>query len=1035
MALTVGELNAIMTVDDRAVDPALRRAEQAMRQAGDRIGQDATQAGQQAGQDLGEGFVRGADGQWRNMRGELVDAVRAAALEAEAVAHRGGQQAGQALGDGLTDGAADGGDDAATAAESGLSRLKTAALGIGAAAGALLMNAAAQAMEQSQITGRLGAQLGKTPAEAQRYGKIAGQLYADAVTEDFQGAADAISAVMRAGIAPPGATNAQLKSIATNVSDLSSTFELDLGQTANAVGQMIKTGLAKDGREAVDALTAGLQKMGPRADDIADTFNEYSTIFRQMGIDATQATGLLSQGMKAGARDTDVVADSLKEFVLITQGGGKEVNAAFKKIGLSGKEMQSAFSKGGPGAAKALDKVFDRLRAVKDPADRAQLALTLFGTKAEDTQKALFALDPSQATDALGKVGGAADRMGDSLRNNAGAKVEQFKRGLQQGVVDFLGTTVIPGFMRFYGFLRDHEGEVKAAAAVVGAVLVPVLATLGVQALIAGGRMAAAWVMALGPIGWVGLAIGALVVLVIAYWDRIKAGTVAAWSWIVGKVRSAKDGVIAAVGLLGAVPGMVSGYFGRAKDYAVAKLSALLAWLRGLPGRASAAVAGLGSAVTARASAAWTSFKAASVARALSMVAWVRGLPGRISSGLGSLGGLLVSKGVAVVQGLWSGIRSMGGWIRSQLIGWAKAMIPGPIAKALGIHSPSKVTKAQGRWIARGLIDGLTGSSKQVRSAATRLADIVSDSMRRGARKSRALKLISSDTKKLARLASQRDRVGTRIKAAQKKLDSLIKDRDKLAADVKKGVLDDANITKQDTGGGPQTAASILIGLKESQAAAAQFAKNLATLRKKGVRADLIAQIAQAGVAQGGSAAAALATAGAGQIKEINSTQAALVKAAGQAGASAGDAMYGAGIHAAQGLVKGLKSQQKAIEKQMLSIARSMSKAIRRALGIKSPSRVMAQVGAYTAEGLRQGIEGGRTAVNRSMASLVETPAPGSWDMASGRARAAASQRVVLELRSSGQAEDDYMIERMRRGIRKKGGGDVDLVLAGRRSG
>ncbi|MGW1267528.1 hypothetical protein ACWD5A_02525, partial [Streptomyces sp. NPDC002491] len=86
MALTVGELNGFITIDDRAVNPGLRRAEQAMRQAGQRMGDDADQAGQRAGQQLGQGLVRGADGQWRNMRGELVDAVTAAAAEAEAAA-------------------------------------------------------------------------------------------------------------------------------------------------------------------------------------------------------------------------------------------------------------------------------------------------------------------------------------------------------------------------------------------------------------------------------------------------------------------------------------------------------------------------------------------------------------------------------------------------------------------------------------------------------------------------------------------------------------------------------------------------------------------------------------------------------------------------------------------------------------------------------------------------------------------------------------------------------------------------------------
>ncbi|WP_086697961.1 phage tail tape measure protein, partial [Streptomyces tricolor] len=861
MALTVGELNAILSVDDRAVDPALRRAEDAMRQTGQRMGDDADRAGRQAGEQLGDGIVRSADGRLRDARGRFVAA---------------GRRIGDDVGDGATDGAEEGGDEAASALEGGLEQVK--GLIIGGVIGAALMQGLTQAIEQGQITGRLAAQLGKTPTEAQRYGKLAGELYADAVTADFQTAADAISAVMRAGIAPQDATNAQLKSIATNVADLATTFELDLGQTANAVGQMIKTGLAKDGREAVDALTAGLQQMGPRADDIVDTFNEYSTIFRQLGIDGTTATGLLSQGLKAGARDTDVVADSLKELVLITQGGGKTVDEAFKKIGLNGADMQKAFSEGGPKARAALDKVFDGLRGVGSESDRQAIALALFGTKSEDVQRALFSLDPSKATDTLGQVGGAADRMGDSLRDNAGAKVEQFKRGMQQGVVDFLGTTVIPGLMGFYSFLQGHEGEVKAAAVVIGAVLLPVIVTLGVQALIAGGRMAAAWVMALGPIGWIGLAIGALVVLVLGYWDEVRGGTLAAWDWVVGKVSSAKDSVLNTISGLGQIPGQVSGYFGQAKDWAVAKLAALLAWLAGLPGRTGSALAALGPVLVGRASSAFGSMRAAAVAKALALVAYMVGLPGRISKAIGNLGGLLVSKGAAVVQGLWNGIKSMGSWLKSQLISWAKSAIPGPIAKALGIHSPSRVTAAQGRWIARGLIEGLTGSEKQVKAASGKLADIIADGLKPGRARTRALGIVSAGTKQLLRLARDEERVAARLKDAQKKLADQVAARDKLAADVRKGILDAANITGQS---GSQSPEGILARLQRGRKAAELFAKNLAALKKKGVRSDLLQQIAQAGVEQGSAVAASLASATPAQIKAINNEQAKLAKAAG----------------------------------------------------------------------------------------------------------------------------------------------------------
>ncbi|MFJ8992615.1 phage tail tape measure protein [Streptomyces sp. NPDC102279] len=1089
MALTVGELNAVLSVDDRAVDPALRRAEDAIRTAGQTMGDDAERAGQRAGEDLGEGVVRGADGRLRTLNGRFV---------------RAGQQAGEGLGDGVRRGSGEVDDAAGDAGESGgqsfmqrmrergsagvsdlagsireglASKLGLAA--VGAAAGAALMAAIGTAMEQGQITGRLGAQLGKTPEEARRYGKMAGQLYASAVTEDFQGAADAISVTMRAGIAPPGATNAQIQSIATNVADLANTFELDLGQTANAVGQMIKTGLAKNGGEAVDALTVGLQKMGPRADDIADTFNEYSTIFRQMGLNATTATGLLSQGMKAGARDTDVVADALKEFTLITQGGGDKVDAAFKKIGLSGKDMQAAFIKGGPEAAAALDKTFDGLRKMKPGVDRNNVAMALFATKSEDTQKALMALDPSTATDALGKVGGAADKMGNTLRDNAGTKLEAFKRGMQQRVVDFLGGQVLPALTglrsmvgKAFGSAWDDAGKggekgidrVVKTAELIGQRLVDKLKEMGpkvIEGLIGMGQKIADYVTANPEAVFKMAAIAGALAVVIANLPTIMAGLLLTAAYLiiggfVDHLIKATDEKLtgwwntfttwvstksATAGTVMSVLGVVIGHWfsGLWSNYVAGPVSgawnSFIGTVRGLPGRASGALSGLATAIVARALTAWISFRNASAKKAVEFVAWMHGLPARIASSMGSLSGLLTQKGRNVVQGLWVGIQGMGGWIRSKLMSWAKSAIPGPIAKALGINSPSKVTTAQGRWIARGLIEGLTGSTKQVKAASMKLSDIIADALKPGKRRSAALSKLGAGTKQLLRLAKQEESLAAKSKTATKKLDDLRKARKALAADVAKGVLDSANITKQETGGWGQTAETILAGLRQDTAAAQVFAKNLATLRKKGVRADLVAQIAQAGVEQGSSAAAALANANATQVKQINSQQKALVTAANKAGTTAGDAMYASGIHAAQGLVKGLASQQKAIESQMLKIAKGMSSAIRKALGIKSPSRVMALVGQYTAQGLIKGVEGQRGAVNSTMQSLVDTPAPGSWDSASARARAGVSERAVLELRSSGRPEDDYLMGRLQRGIRKTAGKDVSLALTGRRSG
>ncbi|MDN5380732.1 phage tail tape measure protein [Streptomyces sp. LB8] len=683
MALTVGELLAVVGVDTDAMRSGLSTAESQLRRAGSTMSGDADRAGRDAGRALGEGVADGAR---------------------QGVSH---------LGEGLSQEGERAADRAGAAIRDRLQNsLKVGMAAVGAGAGAILAKGFGDALEQGQIRGRLAAQLGATPAEAKRYGEIAGALYSKAVTDDFQSAADVISAIMRAGIAPPDATNAQIESIATKVSDLSNTFELDLGQTANAVGQILKTGLAKNGTEAVDILTAGLQKMGPRADDIADTFNEYSTIFRNLGIDATTATGLMSQGLQAGARDTDVVADSLKEFLLTVQAGGEEVDDAFSKIGLSGKEMQAAFTKGGPEAKAALDKVFDGLRRIKDPAERNSVALALFKTKSEDMQKALYSLDPSTATAALGQVGGKAAEMGDSLRDNAGVRIEAFKRQALQGLTDFIGGTVLPALQTFFRFVSDHQETFTAIAAVIAAVVLPAITALGVQSMIAGARMAAAWVMGLGPIGWIGLAIGALVVLIITYWDEIKAATLKVWDWVVDKLLWVKDMAIKAF-LNFTLVGLIIKHWDTIKSKTVAAWNAVVSWVKGIPGRLYNAFLNwtlLGLIIKH-----WSQIKSATVNKAMDMVSWVRGLPGRISSAVGSLGRLLYDKGRSVVTGLWNGIKSMGSWLRSTLIGWAKNMIPGPIAKALGIHSPSRVmARSIGRWIPAGVVKGIQSGAGAV---------------------------------------------------------------------------------------------------------------------------------------------------------------------------------------------------------------------------------------------------------------------------------------------------------------------------------
>ncbi|MFC5144298.1 phage tail tape measure protein [Streptomyces aureoversilis] len=366
-----------------------------------------------------------------------------------------GQQAGDAAGGGLRD------------------KLKIGAAAAGAVAGALLVKGITDALEQAGIRAKLQAQLGTTGKVAAAQGKVAGRLYSTGVVDSFQDAADAIKAVVSAGLAPPGATNAQLEQIATKASDVAKTFDQDLGGVTNAVSQLMRTGLAKNSSEAFDLITKGFQSGANKADDLLDTVNEYSTQFRKAGLTGADAIGLINQAIAAGARDADIAADAIKEFSIRAVDGSKTTVEGFEALGLSADDMAAKFGAGGATAKAALDLTLDRLRAIKDPVAQSAAAVGLFGTQAEDLGKALFAMDPSAAAAGLGAFGGTAQKLGETIRHGPTHELEVFKRQIEQAFTDFIGTRVLPVLVQLATatisvLVPALRGTVEAGAAVVG---------------------------------------------------------------------------------------------------------------------------------------------------------------------------------------------------------------------------------------------------------------------------------------------------------------------------------------------------------------------------------------------------------------------------------------------------------------------------------------------------------------------------------------------------------------------------------------
>lgn len=320
------------------------------------------------------------------------------------------------------------------------SALVIAASAAGAAAGKELADQFMDWADRGANEDQLAASLGLNEWASARYGKLAGEIYADNFGDSVKDVTDAIFQGQSNSIFDFDASDEEIRKITERALTFTSIFEQDMPRTMAAVSTMLKTGMAHDAWEAFDILTTGAQNGVNKADDLLDTFIEYSTMFRSLGIDGQTALGLLSQGLQGGARDADTVADALKEFSIRGKDGSTATSEALHALGLDATDTADKLGRGGKDAADALDDVLDRLRKTEDPVERNAIAVGLFGTKAEDLQDALGKLDPSDAIKGLDDIAGAAERAQDTAGDNVAGSIESLQRKTKMAVENWVGS-------------------------------------------------------------------------------------------------------------------------------------------------------------------------------------------------------------------------------------------------------------------------------------------------------------------------------------------------------------------------------------------------------------------------------------------------------------------------------------------------------------------------------------------------------------------------------------------------------------------
>ena len=374
--------------------------------------------------------------------------------------------------DDMGDAAEDAGDDAgARAGRSLLAGLNSTPV-VGAIAGLVaavggyvasgVVGAVLESVRQQDV---FGARTGLDEATARKFGAAAGLAYTNAWGDSIETNMGTATAALENALVLPDSTGREIQAVIEQLSAVSEILDVDVTEAAEAAGSMIKNGLAANAEEAFDVIIRGQQEGLNRSEDWIDTLREYGAMFESVGLSGAEAGGLIEQAMDAGARNSDVAADALKEFSIRAQDDSKTTRQAFEDMGLDADEMGKKFAAGGDDAKKGLDTVLDGLRGIEDPMARNAAGVALFGTMWEDMGNGagVLAMDLDDLGDSWVNVGDTTADAMQRMSDNSATALESAKRTVTNAAQNLLGGLAVAleePIANASAYISEHSADI-----------------------------------------------------------------------------------------------------------------------------------------------------------------------------------------------------------------------------------------------------------------------------------------------------------------------------------------------------------------------------------------------------------------------------------------------------------------------------------------------------------------------------------------------------------------------------------------------
>lgn len=344
------------------------------------------------------------------------------------------------------------------------------------AVGGTLVAGAATAIgsanDNVKATNNLQALTGLSSDEVKEYKELIESVYKNNFGEDQENVAEAI-ALIKQNLNDLDDT--KLQDVVENLFTLEDTFGFDYTETLRAAKMLTdQFGISAD--EAFNLIVQGAQNGLNKNGDLLDSINEYSVHYKQQGYSAEEFFNSLANGTAAGTFSVDKLGDAMKEFGIRSKDTATTTQEGFELIGLDADTMRSKFAAGGESARQATDETLNALFGLDDQVKQNQAGVDLFGTMWED-----LGIDGVKA---LMDVKGSADKTKTSMQDIKDIKYsdiesdwESLGRTIKTDIISPIGKDLYPVAKKAISWTSEHlddleiiiEGLAKQVAIVWGA--------------------------------------------------------------------------------------------------------------------------------------------------------------------------------------------------------------------------------------------------------------------------------------------------------------------------------------------------------------------------------------------------------------------------------------------------------------------------------------------------------------------------------------------------------------------------------------